>query len=110
MTAIATPDRFDMGRVISRLLRVLGDNFVAFAMLAVVLVGLPTAALTLAELGLGSPITALTEPLGDLLQNIVTPARLVMALAAILVSAAGNAVLQGAVIYGTVSYLMGGRP
>jgi len=107
MTAAVTPDRFDMGRVISRLLKVLGDNFVAFALLAVVLVGVPAAVLTVIQLSF-SPAAGLAAP-SFLLQAAFTPAAVGLSIAAFLISMAGNTVLQGAVIYGAVTDLMGRR-
>ena len=108
MTAIATPDRFDMGRVVSRLLKVLGDNIVAFVLLAILLVGVPAAVLTVIQLTYASP--ALPAAASTDLRNIFSPVRFAMSVAATLVSVAGNMVLQGAVIYGAVTYLMGRRP
>ena len=105
MTAIPTATGFDIGRVISRLFGVLGRNFVAFLMLALLLVGLPTAASSLLQLiGMLPAFTnsgAAADPTGF---NAVAFAFLPVSW---LIGAMANAVLQGAVIHGTVSDLSG---
>ncbi|MEJ0066682.1 MAG: hypothetical protein WDM85_15755 [Caulobacteraceae bacterium] len=107
MTAIPTATGFDIGRVISRLFGVLGRNFVAFLMLALLLVGLPTAASSLLQLIGTFPAFANSgagaDPTGF---NAVAFAFLPVSW---LIGAMANAVLQGAVIHGTVSDLSGRR-
>jgi hypothetical protein len=106
MTAIPTATGFDIGRVISRLFSVLGRNFAAFLMLALLLVGLPTAASSLLQLIGMLPAFAnsgAADPTGF---NAVAFAFLPVTW---LIGAMANAVLQGAVIHGTVSDLSGRR-
>jgi hypothetical protein len=99
MSAPAAPPRFDIGRVFSRLFGVLGRNLASFLALSALLVGLPTAALRFAQLSLN----AFTSP-PVILSNFAT-----IALVGGLVSVVANAILQGAVIHGTVSDLAGKR-
>jgi hypothetical protein len=105
MTAVPTATGFDIGRVISRLFGVLGRNFAAFLMLALLLVGLPTAASSLLQLIGMLPAFAnsgaAADPTGF---NAVAFAFLPVSW---LVGAMANAVLQGAVIHGAVSDLSG---
>lgn len=110
MTAASITGRFDIGRVISRLAKVLGDNFVAFVLLAVLLVGLPAVALTSSQLLYTSPAAFVGLSPGSVFQSIFSPARVIWFFATLFVRAAANMVLQGAVIYGAVTYLMGRRP
>jgi hypothetical protein len=105
MTAIPTATGFDIGRVISRLFGVLGRNFLSFLLLALLLVGLPTAASSLLQLigmlpAFANP-GAPADPTGF---NAVAFAFLPISW---LIGAMANAVLQGAVIHGTVSDLSG---
>ena len=101
---VASAASFDIGRVISRLFGVLGRNLVSFVLLSVLLVGAPTAVVSLIQLSYLAPAHA-----GVLLGILVSPLRLTMGLGAFLVSVAANAVLQGAIIHGTVSDLAGRR-
>jgi hypothetical protein len=100
MTAVAAQESFAIGRVINRLFGVLGRNLWLLLLLSVLLVGLPTAAVNVAQLSLFSVNTA--DPFGA--------ARLAIGVVAFLVSIASNAVLQGAVIHVTVNDLSGRRP
>ncbi|MFI4936446.1 MAG: hypothetical protein ACHP7N_17695 [Caulobacterales bacterium] len=93
---------FDIGRVLQRLFGVLGRNFIEFLMLSMLLVGAPTVVLGLVQL---SYFARLIAPLGP----AILPLGLATGLIAIVVSVSANAVLQGAVIHGTVSDLAGKR-
>lgn len=104
MTAIPTTTGFDIGRVISRLFGVLGRNFLTFLLLALLLVGLPTAASSLLQLVSLFPAFANSGAVGSTGFNPVAFAFLPVSW---LIGAMANAVLQGAVIHGTVSDLSG---
>jgi len=89
-------DTFSFTRVITRLFGVLGRNLMTFALLSVLLVGLPSAALQFAQLSArgaqGPDSLPLTGALG---------------LVALVASWLGNAALQAAVIHASVSDLSG---
>jgi hypothetical protein len=90
----APPERFEIARVLSRMVGVLRRNLPVLAVLALVLSGVPSLALALAEHGIGSPIRgplADATPLGWLFSLLI------------------GALLQAAVIHGTISDL-NGRP
>ena len=91
MTSASPAPRFDIGRVISRLVGVLGRNLGTFLALSALLVGLPSAAVLLAGL------SAAPE----------SPSGLGAGIASTLVALVANAVLQGALIHGTVCDLAG---
>ena len=113
MTAVAAPEVFSMGRVVTRLFGVLGRNLLLFLLLSVLLVGLPTAAFGYIQLSIMTPLMASGAPAGDptaVMNNLFSPLRLSLGAAAWLASVVGNAVLQGAVIHATVSDLSGRRP
>lgn len=84
--------QLDMGKVIQDLFAVLGRNFVTFLVLAIVLVGLP---------GLLSGYLQMQPHPGQLFQWPALLGSLVVAL--------GGLILQGTVIYGTVTDLNGNR-
>jgi hypothetical protein len=104
MTAIPTATGFDIGRVISRLLGVLGRNFLVFLLLALLLVGLPTAASSLLQLVGLFPAFANS---GVVDSAGFSPIAFAFLPVTWLIGAMANAVLQGAVIHGTVSDLSG---
>jgi|SRR5579872_306156 len=104
MTAIPTSTGFDIGRVISRLFGVLGRNFLTFLLLALLLVGLPTAASSLLQLVGLFPAFANA---GAVDSTGFSPVAFAFLPVSWLIGAMANAVLQGAVIYGTVSDLSG---
>ena len=114
MTVSAAPTmNFDIGRVISRLFGVLGRNFLVFLLLTLLLVGLPTA---LASFRAGQPDGRHVQPAGlDRSQRGVRHPVLAAAdrpgrrRSSGWSASIGNAVLQGAVIHGTVSDLSGRR-
>jgi hypothetical protein len=105
MTAPTPAPTFQIGRVISRLFGVLARNLASFLALAALLVGLPAAAVYFLETavinlplpGSGSPPTVRFA--GELSAFLVSP----------FVTFIAGAVLQGAVIHGTVSDLGGKR-
>ena len=101
MSTLATTQAFDIGRVIARLFGVLSRNLLSFAMLSVLLVGVPTAAANMLQLNLTSQGA---NPSGD--TAAITFGLIMLAY---LVSLLGNAVLQGSLIHGTVTDLAGRR-
>src|ERR1700722_1891115 len=110
MTAIAPAPAFDIGRVISRVFSVLGRNFVTFLLLSVLLVGLPTGAASFLQLWRMLPMMNATgSPDIARINDTFGPASIAITLATWLIAAAANAVLQGAVIHGTISDLSGRR-
>lgn len=103
MTATLPAAGFDIGRVISRLFGVLQRNFVVFLLLSILLVGLPTAATNFLKLAFLAPALASAQATNEILQNLAP----LLFLVTILVGLVANAVLQGAVIYATVTDLSG---
>jgi hypothetical protein len=104
MSLSGAPGRFDLGRVVSRVAGVLSRNYVVFGLLSLMLVGVPTALLSIAQLYLSAPYTG--SP-AELVQNLLTPARIATSAGAALVTFACGAVLQGAIMHGTVNDLSG---
>src|SRR5471030_3189351 len=84
------PARFEISRVIERMFGVLAANFPVFALLSLILAGLPAVATGFARLQVGA-LGGGFYPIG------------------FLVSVAASALLQGALIHGTVSDLNGRR-
>ena len=111
MTVAAAPEAFSMGRVITRLFGVLARNVVLFLLLSALLVGLPTGVFGYVQLSVMTPLMGATpaDP-SALMNNLFSPLRIGLGVAAWLASVIGNAVLQGAVIHATVSDLSGRRP
>jgi MFS family permease len=103
MTAMPPATGFDIGRVISRLFGVVQRNFAAFLLLSVLLVGLPTAAASFLRLMLIAPAFSNATVSNDLALSFAP----LLFLASSLIAVVANAVLQGAVIYATVSDLSG---
>src|SRR5215469_15798404 len=98
--APASPAAFSISTVISRAFGVLGRNFVAFLLLSLLLVGVPTSLASLAQLFLIAPeMAAGAEP------DAFSVAAVGLLLLSGLIGAASSAVLQGAIIHGTVSDL-----
>jgi len=83
--------RFDLGRVIERMFAAMGANLAVFALLSLILAGIPAALTGLVQLQAGALGGG-----GYLLSLIV--------------SMAASALLQGSLIHATVSHLNGGRP
>jgi len=99
-TAAAEPGKLDIAKVISGTFAVIGRNFLPFAVLSLVLSGIPTALIAFIQV---QSITADGEPsvsLGYLSSIAYT------GLAALIT----GAVLQGALVYGTVQDMNGTRP
>jgi len=110
MTAIAPAPAFDIGRVISRVFNVLGRNFVTFLLLSVLLVGLPTGAASFLQLWRVLPMmngAGGGPPDISRVNDMFAPVSIAITLATWLIAAGANAVLQGAVIHGTISDLAG---
>jgi hypothetical protein len=98
MTAVAGSESFSFSRVIERLFGVLGRNIATFALLSVLLVGLPSGILQFLQLSAAAPpaggVTALPLTVG-------------LGLVGLVASWIGNAALQAAVIHASVSDLSG---
>jgi hypothetical protein len=92
-----TPRKFDIGRVFEHTFASVGSNFPVFFSLAVLLSGLPQAALALAGLGSASDPMALFS----------NPMKLSLWLAAALVSVAAAFTLQAAIVHGSVVDMTG---
>lgn len=102
MTAdIVQPGKLEIGRVISQTFGVIGRNFVAFFLLALVLSGLPTAIIGYIQAGLIGGQAAS----GTFSASVVSAS--VLGVLAAVVTAS---ILQGALVYGTVQDLNGMRP
>jgi hypothetical protein len=102
---------FDIGRVISRLLGTVGRNFLLFASLALLLVGVPGAMLAFAQISLMGDMFNL-QASGDpnaAFASMFSPLRVALGVAGALIGVVGNAALQGAVIHASVSDLSGKR-
>jgi hypothetical protein len=97
MTALAPTPSFQIGRVISRLFGVLARNLASFLLLALVLVGLPSAVMALLEFAIrdGPSVGVSNYWIGFSTVAFVGG----------LITAIGNIVLQGAVIYTVVNDL-----
>jgi hypothetical protein len=98
----ATQGAFDLARVIKHTFGAIRRNAATFAILALLLAGAPAA---LSTFGLVSMVGRLAGPAAPDLTGIGVGAML--AGAGGLISLVANAVLQGAIIYGTASYLNG---
>jgi hypothetical protein len=99
MTSISdTTGKLDIGRVIQETFAVLGRNFATFLVLAIILTGIPTAIVY----GVQGNVTAngLTAGFGTRVFSSVLGA---------LIAALCGLILQGTIIYGTVSDLNGRR-
>lgn len=96
MTAATTvePGKIDIGRVISDTFKVLGRNFVTFAILSGVLVGLP------------SVLMLVLQPFAADAQNLRFGPGIFFGWLVALVT---GAILQGALVYGTIQDLNGQR-
>lgn len=96
MAAASIPaSRFQMGRVVSRTFGVLGRNFIAFAALAALLVALPAGLVDAWQHSLNAAGNADAARLVGSASNLLTLAT--------------TALLQAAVMYGTISDLNGHR-
>ena len=102
MTAdIVQPGKLEIGRVISQTFAVIGRNFVTFFILALVLSGLPTAIIGYFQAGL---IT------GQATSGTFSPALIYGSGLSVLAALITTSILQGALVFGTVQDLNGGRP
>jgi len=97
---VETPGSFDIGRVISRLFGVLGRQFGVFFAAAALLAGLPM-------LILGILQTFAVGGDGALVAGPVAP--VIAALVTLTVTLVSGALLEAAIIHGTVTDLNGGR-
>ncbi|TAJ67933.1 MAG: hypothetical protein EPO51_27685 [Phenylobacterium sp.] len=98
-TAAAEPGKLDIGRVISGTFTVIGRNFVAFAVLALVLAGLPNALIAF--------IQATSLQAGETFS--FSPGYISSMAYTGLAALITGAVLQGALVYGTVQDMSGAR-
>ena len=90
------PGRLDIARVFQRTFEVLGRNFTTFFVLALILVGLPAVLTGMLQFrGLTESGMPRVDPGAGL---------------SVIVGIVTNAILQGALIYGTVRDLNGERP
>jgi hypothetical protein len=94
----AVGGRFEIGRVISRTFEVIGRNFGAFALLALLLGGLPSLLMTVSQLSLAGDETALFKP--------ATAGLWILGVLVMLVCAF---TLQAAIVHATVTDLNGRR-
>ena len=102
MTAVATESgKIDIARVIQQLFTVLGRNFVTFLLLAFLLVGLPTGAMTYFQ---GTMATAALDT--GTVPNLGFGPGVIFSGLVVLVT---SAILQGALIFGAVQDLSGKR-
>lgn len=99
MTA-AAHSKLDIGRVISGTFSVIGRNFVAFAALALVLSGIPTALIAFFQAASLANSAAFSFSSGYFTSIAYSG----------LVALITGAVLQGALVYGTVQDMTGARP
>lgn len=103
MTAEAVDrGKLDIARVIQQTFAVLGRNFVTFFVLALLLAGLPSAGISYLMV---SNVSGLETG-----QFSFDPALFGFFAASVLIAVATSAILQGAVIYGTVQDMNGARP
>jgi len=100
MTAAAEPGKLDIGKVISGTFAVIGRNFVPFAVLSLVLSGIPTALIAFIQVQAVGADGTPSMSLGYLSSIAYS------GLAALIT----GAILQGALVYGTVQDLNGTRP
>lgn len=99
--AAAEPGKLDIAKVISGTFSVIGRNFVPFAVLSLVLSGVPTAVIAYIQVtSLEAGTTTLSLSPGYFTSLAYT------GLAALIT----GAVLQGALVYGTVQDMTGSRP
>lgn len=98
-TTVGDAGKLDIGRVIQQTFAVLGRNFAPFLILAVVLIGIPTAVFYSVQGSALQPGLAVTDIGQRVLWSML--GALVMGLAAV--------ILQATIIYGTVSDLNGRR-
>jgi hypothetical protein len=107
-STFGAPYRFDVGRVIQRAFAAIGHNFAVFALLSLLLAGLPSA-LTggLLNLATQGPSTSPT-PTGATGDELAALGASVFALA-YLASAVGGLILTAALVHGAVADLNGRR-
>lgn len=107
MTAEAVESgKLDIGRVISGTLQVIGRNLVSFSVLGLLLSGLPTAVISIIQL---TAFRGQTEAMAAGSFNM-SPAYFTSMGMGVLAALITTAILQGALIYGTVQDLNGQRP
>ena len=100
-TDILLRSKLEIGRVISQTFGVIGRNFVAFFLLALVLSGLPTAVISYFQAGI----------IGDqAASGTFNPSFISASVLGLLAAVVTASILQGALVYGTVQDLNGVRP
>lgn len=99
---VAEPGKLDIGRVISGTFQTLGRNAVAFLVLALVLSGVPAALISYIE---AANLVGMRSGDMSLTMNYFSSLGLVG-----LVTVVSSAILQGALIYGTVQDMNGRKP
>jgi hypothetical protein len=100
-------DRFDLGCVIQRTFGAIGHNLASFAILSLALSGAPALASATGLMGIMAGAFRTAGQGGFGWPLLPVGAGMALALGGALVSIFGNAILQGAVIFGTASYLAG---
>ncbi len=98
----ATTPRFDMGRVVKRMFGAIGRNWGVFFGLAVLLTGIPQALFQLFAFQAGLRAVGGSIPLSG-----ASPSVILTAIPAGLLMAAASAVLQAALVHGTIADLNG---
>jgi hypothetical protein len=110
MTITAGPGGpFDFGRVVGRTFGAVGHNAISFTVLAAVLAGGPAILSTLGLIGLAGRALGAAGPGAQAGAFLQAGQDMILTLGGGLIGLIANAVLQGAIIYGTAAYL-NGRP
>ncbi|MDR3513410.1 MAG: hypothetical protein P4L73_17365 [Caulobacteraceae bacterium] len=108
MAVTTGPDgRFDIGRVIGRTFDVIRHNLATFAILALLLAGVPALISTIGLFGLLNRIQSLGGQAGPAVFIQAFGQGAVLTGVGALLGVVTNAILQGAVIFGAASYLTG---
>lgn len=103
---VAEPHRFDIGRVIQQTFGVLGRNIVTFSILGLILSGIPTGIIAFVQFGwMKTALPGIQSGNFSFSPGLIGPS-LFGGLAAIITTA----ILQGALIYATVTDLSGEKP
>lgn len=107
-TDVAEPHRFDIGRVIQQTFAVLGRNIVTFSILGLILSGIPTGIIAFIQFEwVKSALPAIQD--GNVNLSF-SPAMVGGAAFGGLATVITTAILQGALIYATVTDLSGEKP
>ena len=111
MTAVAGPTpRFDLGKVVERTFSSIGRNFAVFALLSILLAGLPAAVTGVLIAIFTSPTALSSVSSGSANSDALAAAAGGGVAITFIVRAVATYILQGAITYGTVADLNGRRP